>query len=163
MTNIERIRNKLAPLMLELESNPHPRVQMAVDDCFDEDLDDKERDYAYGYVRKTATRFGYAPFLPKSGSREADPKLVSAVAHINKSFTTFVTAGLKACPELLEIMRPKKNNKNIITYTQDTLIKTLASSCELWHTNQYKNNNWDGEVESMSTITVETPEADSKE
>tara|TARA_R110000822_G_scaffold46818_14_gene124576 strand:+ start:2772 stop:3272 length:501 start_codon:yes stop_codon:yes gene_type:complete len=163
MTNKERIANKLAPLMLALENTPHDRVQMAVDDCLADELDDKERDYAYGYARKSATRFGYGEYLPKSGSREVDPNLVTSIAYINKQFTTFVTAGLEACPELLLIMRPKKNKQGVITYTQETLIKTLASSCELWHTNQYKNKNWDGQVETMVSIAGPTSEANSEE
>jgi hypothetical protein len=86
------------------------------------------------------------------------------MAYINKTFTTFVQAGLKACPDILEIMRPKKNKAGIINYTQDTLITTLTASCEKWHTDAYKNKLWDGQVDTMSTISLPTTEeVDSEE
>jgi len=164
MSNLDRITNRLSALVVALEENPHPRVQMAVEDCLDPDIDDKDRTYAYGYARKMATRFGYEDYLPKSGSRQPDPVLAPAIAYINKTFTTFVQAGLKACPDILEIMRPKKNKAGIINYTQDTLITTLTASCEKWHTDAYKNKLWDGQVDTMSTISLPTTEeVDSEE
>ena len=165
MSNRERIKNKLEPLMRALKELPNDRVMMAVEDCLDPDIDDKERNYNYGYARKTAKRFGYEEHLPKSGSRDADPVLVEAITYITSTFTTFVKAGLETCPELLTIMRPKKNGKGIILYTEESLIKTLAASCELWHTNAYKNKQWDGSINTMSSIEISTPtqEADSEE
>jgi len=165
MSNYDRIKNRLSGLITALETDPHPRVQMAVEDCLDETIDDKERNYAYGYCRKQAKRFGYEAYLPKSGSREADPVLAPAIAYITKTFTTFVTAGIEACPDILDIMRPKKNKENRINYTQESLIKTLAHSCETWHTNAYKNKMWDGSVDTMSNIVIveTTKEADSEE
>lgn len=163
MSNKERIRNRLSMLIERLKEEPHDRVQMSVDDCLVEDIDDKERNYLYGYARKQAKRFGYEDYLPKSGSKEADPVLAPALLHITKVFTDFVKAGLSGSPDVLDIMRPKKNGKGIILYTEESLIKTLAASCELWHTNAYKNKYWDGSVESMPTIALPTVEADSEE
>tara|TARA_R100001377_G_scaffold83946_2_gene66431 strand:+ start:558 stop:1016 length:459 start_codon:yes stop_codon:yes gene_type:complete len=151
-------------LIEALIAKPHDRVQMAVDDCLVEDIDDKERNYLYGYARKQAKRFGYEEYLPKSGSKEADPILAPALIYITQVFTSFVKAGLKEQPDLLDIMRPKKNGKGLILYTEESLINTMVASCNLWHTNAYKNKYWDGSVESMPNITIPTTEeADSKE
>jgi len=111
MSNLERINNKLSALIVALEEKPNNRVQDAVDDCLEPAISDKDRTYNYTYCRKQANRFGYGEYLPKSGSRDADPVLAAAIAYIAKTFTTFVTAGLEACPDVLDILRPKKNKE----------------------------------------------------
>ena len=172
MSNLERITNRLNPLIAALKENPHVRVQMAVDDCLDETISDKDRLYAYGYTRKTAARFGYGEYLPNKGSREVDPALVDANNHIATNFTSFVQAGLAACPEVLQFWRPKKNQAGVVQYTEETLIKTLVASCQKWHRDQYKNKAWDGKVETIGSIslpvatkkaTTENKEANSEE
>lgn len=164
MSNLERINNKLSALIVALEEKPNNRVQDAVDDCLEPAISDKDRTYNYTYCRKQANRFGYGEYLPKSGSRDADPALAAATAHIEKTFTTFITAGLEACPDVLDIYRPKKNKSGILRYTQETLIKTLVSSCVKWHTDAYKNKQFDGSVGQMATIGIDAnEEADSEE
>lgn len=165
MSNLERITNKLSALIVALEETPNNRVQDAVDDCLDPDISDKDRTYNYTYCRKQANRFGYGAYLTKSGSRDADPALADATAYIEKTLTTFVQAGIGACPDVLDIMRPKKNKKGILRYTEESLIKTLVSSCVKWHTEAYKNKQWSGSTDELSSIgTTETSmEADSEE
>ena len=164
MSNLQRIENKLSALIVALEETPNNRVQDAVDDCLDPDISDKDRTYNYTYCRKQANRFGYGAYLSKSGSRDADPALADATAYIEKTFTTFIQAGLSSCPDILDIMRPKKNKKGILKYTEESLIKTLVSSCVKWHTEAYKNKQFSGSVADMVTIGTDSiEEADSEE
>lgn len=171
MSNKQRIENKLKALITALEEEgdeANRRVLDAVEDCLADDISDKDRTYNYTYCRKQANRFGYGAYLPKSGARDADPALADAIAYIEKTITTFVQAGVHHCPDVLDIMRPKKNKKGILRYTEETLIKTLVASCVKWHTEAYKNKQFSGSVDEMSTIgTTETGEevtgADSEE
>lgn len=152
--NLQRIESRISRMVTYLESNPNQRMENAVEDCLLPDISDELRQAAYTSLRTQAKIQNLLEYLPSSGQRDVDPNLVDAYNHIDNEITNFVNAGIAASPSSVEnIIRPKKNKQGNTHYNQETLTHTLVDSAKRWYREAYKNQVWDGQINTMQAVT----------
>lgn len=150
--NIERYENRLARLVARLEEEgkeANQRVQFAVEDCLDPDIDNKLRTQLYNGVRATATKYGYADYLPAQGERGASSVIQPTLDGAETSISNFVRAGLQEAPEVLAYLRRKKNRNGVIYYTTDSLIQWLTKSTTKRLEDDHKENVADNNLQPL--------------
>jgi hypothetical protein len=156
--NLERIENKLKRLQVQLESegkNANVRMVMAVEDCIQPDITDKQRTKLYSYCRTQAEIQGYIQHLPPSGARDMNPALIDSMAFIEEQINLFVEGGLNNSPATINLIRPKANKANITHHEADSLRRTMFESSKRYYENAYKNKLWDGAIDTIPNVPYE--------
>ena len=156
--NLERIENKLKRLQVQLESegkNANVRMVMAVEDCIQPDITDKQRNKFYSHCRTQAEIQGYLEYLPASGSRDMNPALIDSMVFIEEQINLFVEGGLNNSPDTINLIRPKANKANVTHHMPNTLIRTMFESSKRYYENAFKNKLWDGSIETIPNVPYE--------
>lgn len=160
MTKAEENAKKLERLSTHLADNPNPdkkiqnRLINAIEDAVDTEATDKELTMYYTYARKQAKRFGYTQYLSQGSIPTVPDLLVQAWNYIDAAIASIVPTD--PLHPIYEVMRRKKNKEGIISYTPETLHKTLSGQSKRWHLEAYNKGSWDGSIEGMQAYSTDT-------